>query len=158
MYALTVASGGFKLQPSAPGACEPHEPDTPLRIPQNPPPGWIPPCIMHTGWEGPNWTMEAAEQQIGNFAGSLGGAVMDRPVLDKTGITGTYTFQIKFAHDATTPGSLPAGMPSPFQPSGIPLAPSLPSVLEQQLGLTLTPDTGLREYIVVESAERPSEN
>jgi uncharacterized protein (TIGR03435 family) len=49
-------------------------------------------------------------------------------------------------------------MSSPFQPSDIPPAASLPVVLEQQLGLTLVPDKGLREYIVVDNAERPSEN
>jgi uncharacterized protein (TIGR03435 family) len=84
--------------------------------------------------------------------------ITDRPVLDKTGIMGLFSFHLVFAHGKDAPGTFPAGFPSPFRPSDISSAPSLSTVLEQQLGLRLVPDTGPREYIVINGAQRPSEN
>jgi uncharacterized protein (TIGR03435 family) len=83
---------------------------------------------------------------------------MDRHVLDKTGIAALFNFNLVFAHDDTTPGNFPSGFPSPFTPSDSPAGPSIFTVLEQQLGLTLLPDTGPRGFIVIDSVERPSEN
>ena len=83
--------------------------------------------------------------------------ITDRPVLDKTGITGLFNFHLVFAHDGEAPGMFPPGMRSPFPPSNLTPASPLSVVLEQQLGVRLVPDTGPREYIVIDSAERPSE-
>src|SRR2546425_260193 len=81
-------------------------------------------CIMHTGWEGPDWTINAAGQRMGNLAGArlpircpaalivqsgqrmgnLAGAlamIVGRPVIDKTGITGRPTIM------ASAPARLP---------------------------------------------------
>jgi uncharacterized protein (TIGR03435 family) len=158
VYSLTVASGGFKLQPAKAGDCIPHEPGTPLFLPKALPPGQKPYCINHGGWEGPNWTIDSASQAIGNLAAMLAGMVTDRPVIDNTGITGLYSFHLAFAHDANAPGSLPPAM-NPFaEPSNIPLAPSLPIALEQQLGLQIAAEQGPREVIVIDTAERPSTN
>ncbi len=157
-YSLTVASGGFKLQPAKPGDCIPHDPNAPLFLPKNPPPGQKALCINHGGWAGPNWTVDSASQTIGSLARMLSGMVSDRPVVDNTGITGLYSFHLAFAHDANAPGSLPPGM-NPFaEPSNIPLAPSLPVALEQQLGLHIAAEQGPRETIVIDSAERPPTN
>jgi uncharacterized protein (TIGR03435 family) len=88
----------------------------------------------------------------------LAGMARNRPVIDNTGITGLFTFHLAFAHDANAPGSFPPGM-NPFpEASNIPLAPSLPIALEQQLGLHIAAEQGPREIIVIDSAERPSTN
>jgi uncharacterized protein (TIGR03435 family) len=113
---------------------------------------------MHTGWSGPNWTIDAAGQSLDKLALSLGGIILGRAVLDKTGIAGVFGFHLVFAHDENAPGSFPEGLPSPFQASDVPTAASLPSVLEQQLGLKLVTDRGPREYVVIDSAERPAMN
>jgi uncharacterized protein (TIGR03435 family) len=155
MFSLGVAEGGFKLQPMEEGACIPHEAGRPVR---EVPPGQKPLCITHAGWDGPNWTIDATGQSLGNLAGALGGMITDRPVLDKTGITGLFSFHLVFAYGKDAPGTFPPGFRSPFRPSDIPPAPSLAAVLEQQLGLRLVPDTGPREYIVIDRAERPSAN
>jgi uncharacterized protein (TIGR03435 family) len=34
------------------------------------------------------------------FIGTLGGLVMDRPVVDKTGITGRYDFHLELGYDS----------------------------------------------------------
>ncbi len=158
VFALIIAIGGFKLQPSQPGDCIPHEPGTPLRLPKNPVPGQKPYCINHGGWDGPNWTVDTASQTIASLANMLGGMAEDRPVLDKTGISGLYSYSLKFAHDAKAPGSFPPGM-NPFAAaSDIPVAPTIATALEQQLGLTIVSDTGPRETVVIDSATRPSQN
>jgi len=154
VFSLVVASGGFKLQPMEEGGCIPHERGTPLRDS----PGQKPWCITHAGWDGPNWTIDASGRGIGDLAGALSDMITDRPVLDKTGITGVFNFHLVFAHDKDAPGMFPPGFPSPFVPTNVPPAPPLIAVLEQELGLTLQQDKGPREYIVVDSAERPREN
>ena len=159
MYALTVANGGIKLQPMEEGGCIPRDLAKGVFVSEMFPPGQKPLCITHTGWDGPNWTIDAAGQPLRNISSTLGGLILDWPVLDKTGVAGVFTFHLKFAHDETTPGVLPASMnPFPTGPSDVPLAPSLKTVLEQQLGLLLIPDKGPRESIFVDSAQRPSLN
>src|SRR5262249_17530888 len=150
---LEVAGTGLKLQPMEEGGCIPPVPrrDSPL-----PSAGDKPLCIVHGGWEGPNWTIDAGGQSLRNLAGALGSMITDRPVLDKTGITGLFNIRLVFAHDGEAPGMFPPGVPSPFPPSNLTPAPPLSVVLEQQLGARLAPDTGPREYIVVDSAERPA--
>ena len=69
------------------------------------------------------------------------GSVIGRPVINKTGLKGKFSFRVKFANDDTPPG---------------PLAPDPAStVLEKQLGLKLEPTTGPREFIYIDQAERP---
>jgi uncharacterized protein (TIGR03435 family) len=159
MYALTVASSGFKLQPMEEGGCIPRDPAQGVNVREMFPPNQKPLCIYHVSVDGQNWTMDAAGQSLSKLAGALGGIIMHRPVLDKTGITALFTFHLEFAHDENAPGVVPPEMRSPFPPSDvIPTTPSINTVLEQQLGLTLVPDRGPREYLVIDSAERPSLN
>jgi len=159
MYALTVANSGFKLQPMEEGGCIPRDPARGVFVSEMFPPGQKALCVTHTGWNGPNWTIDAAGQALRSISSTLGGLILDRPVLDKTGVTGVFTFHLKFAHDENTPGVFPASMsPFPTGPSDVPAAPSIDTVLEVQLGLQLVPDRGPREYIVIDSAQRPSLN
>jgi uncharacterized protein (TIGR03435 family) len=157
MYTLTVASGGLKMQPMEEGGCTPHDPTKGLLVSEMFPPGQKPLCVNHLGWNASNWTLDAAGQSLDRLAGALSTA-MDRHVLDKTGITSLFTFHLVFAHDDKTPGNVPDGMPSPFPPSDTSPGPSVFTVLEQQLGLTLAPDTGPHGFIVIDSVERPVEN
>jgi uncharacterized protein (TIGR03435 family) len=86
----------------------------------------------------------------------LGGGVLDRPVLDKTGIAGLFSFQIEFARDENVANRFPPAFFRSAEP-GIPPGPSLTTVLDE-LGLKLVPDQGPRGIVVVDSAERPSLN
>jgi uncharacterized protein (TIGR03435 family) len=84
--------------------------------------------------------------------------IVDRPVIDKTGLTGNFDFTLIFAAD------LPASMPSP--PPGVPApplaavanAPTLPTALQEQLGLKLEAERGPIDYLVIDRVERPTEN
>ncbi len=74
---------------------------------------------------------------------------LGQPVIDKTGLTGKYTFELKWD------GSLPSAAQSSVDaPDGS----SIFTALEEQLGLRLESQKGPVKVLVVDGAERPSEN
>jgi uncharacterized protein (TIGR03435 family) len=82
---------------------------------------------------------------------------VDRPVIDKTGISGMFDMHLEFALDDTTRSAVPQNSPAAAladDPSG----PSIFTALQEQLGLKLEPSKGPGEFLVIDSIERPSEN
>jgi uncharacterized protein (TIGR03435 family) len=82
---------------------------------------------------------------------------LDRPVLDKTGLTGKYSFKIEFSASglARLAGS-PDSRPADGTPSG---GKTLSAVLEDQLGLKLVSTKGPVEYLVIDRIDKtPTEN
>ena len=77
---------------------------------------------------------------------------IDRPVLDKTGLEGTYDFVLEFTPQFTEP--LPPGATFVPDPSG----PTFQQALKEQLGLRLESQTGPATVFVVDHIEQPSEN
>jgi uncharacterized protein (TIGR03435 family) len=77
------------------------------------------------------------------FAGVLG-HLLGRPVLDRTGFTGSFKVRLEFAPVA--PGDTDSTKPSIF------------AALEEQLGLRLESQKGTEEVLVIDHVERPSEN
>jgi uncharacterized protein (TIGR03435 family) len=73
---------------------------------------------------------------------------IDRPVLDKTGLTGKIDFTIEFTPD------VPAG--TSFQPD--PNGPTFIEALKDQLGLKLESQTGPVDILVIDHVEEPSPN
>jgi uncharacterized protein (TIGR03435 family) len=81
---------------------------------------------------------------------------LDRPVIDKTGVDGTFNVHLEFARDETAPGfNANAGSPgtAPSEPSG----PSIFAALEQ-LGLKLESTRGPRQFLVIDRVEKPTPN
>jgi uncharacterized protein (TIGR03435 family) len=78
---------------------------------------------------------------LSEFTGRLGGLV-GRPVIDKTGLTGTYYLDLKWAGETSPASSLP----------------SLPTALKEAFGLELKPETGPVDVLVIDHAEKPSPN
>jgi uncharacterized protein (TIGR03435 family) len=76
----------------------------------------------------------------------------DRPVVDKTGLPGTYDFIIEFTPELT--GPLPPG--ATFQPD--PNGPTFQEAMKEQLGMKLESQTGSVDAIVIDHVEEPSEN
>ncbi|HEY7392890.1 MAG TPA: TIGR03435 family protein, partial [Bryobacteraceae bacterium] len=91
------------------------------------------------------------------LAASLSGPA-GRPVIDKTGLTGLYNFELKWTPDSpqVAPGPLPPGVPPPPPPD--PNAPSLFTALPEQLGLRLESQKAPVEILVIDHAEKPSDN
>jgi uncharacterized protein (TIGR03435 family) len=81
-------------------------------------------------------------------------AGLGRPVVDKTGLTGTYNFTLNWSVYAVRPP-----MPSPA--AGEAAAPDdSPSIFTAlgELGLKLQPATGTLDTIVIDHVEKPTEN
>ena len=81
-----------------------------------------------------------------------GGQGVDRQVLDKTGLTGTFDFAIEFTPQIDA--SSPPGAVSHRDLTG----PTSMEALKEQLGLRLEPQTGPMEVLVVDYVEEPSAN
>jgi uncharacterized protein (TIGR03435 family) len=80
------------------------------------------------------------------IAGNLGGyPVVDRVVIDRTGLTGRYDFQIEYS---------PAFANTPDAPSNG--GPSLFTALTEQLGLSLQPEKAVLPVIVIDHVEKPT--
>jgi uncharacterized protein (TIGR03435 family) len=80
-----------------------------------------------------------------------------RMVVDRTGLTGAYAYDLRFG-DNPIPGAGPGGgFPFPTQPAN-PDAPSLFTALEEQLGLKLVPQTGRVEVLVIDHVQQPKPN
>jgi uncharacterized protein (TIGR03435 family) len=74
---------------------------------------------------------------------------LDRPVLDHTGLSGSFDFSLEFSPD-----------PNPARPDFTPddTGPTFMQALEEQLGLKFESTTAAVDVIVVDRIERPSEN
>jgi uncharacterized protein (TIGR03435 family) len=93
---------------------------------------------------------------IGDFAGVLQSAVLDRPVVDKTGLPGRWDFQIRWTPDESQFGGLGVRVPPPTDDPNAP--PGIFTAFTDQLGLKLDPTRAPVEVIVVDRVEKPSEN
>lgn len=157
VYALTVAKGGAKLEPSPEGSCVPM----PMTFP-------LPPLAegqkycrnMVGGRHGQNVTLNVESASLDEFA-KLASLVLDRPVIDKTGIAGKFAIRLEFAIGEPTPRYLPGGdlagvAPTPEATSDPP-GPSIFAAMEQ-IGLKLERAVGPREFLVIDHVARPSEN
>jgi uncharacterized protein (TIGR03435 family) len=116
-----------------------------------------PACGHRIASHGPNWTVDGTGVSMKQVTQWLGGAILDRPVLDKTGIAGLYSYHLEFARDESAPGRLPEGVGPKADPD-IPAGPSLYAELEKKMGLRLVADKGPRGYLVIDGVERPTEN
>jgi uncharacterized protein (TIGR03435 family) len=81
-------------------------------------------------------------------------AVLDRPVIDQTGLTGSFDMHVTFLPDETQFHGRPMGMSADAANA----APSLFDALQQQLGLKLTAAKTAVDVIVIDHVEKPSAN
>jgi uncharacterized protein (TIGR03435 family) len=81
---------------------------------------------------------------------------VNRPVSDRTGLSGAFDFDLTFTPEQMPQGERPAGAPPipPIDPNG----PSLFTALQEQLGLKLEPTKGPVEVIVIDGVEPPTED
>jgi uncharacterized protein (TIGR03435 family) len=145
VYSLVVAKGGPKIRLS---------PDQTSPDAHGPAP---------TG-AGPNrgGLQVGAGMLIGNavslpqFATILSRTALDRLAIDKTNLAGRFDIQLQWAFDTRESPSDPGGTtPSPASPSDYP---SIFTAIQEQLGLKLESSRGPVEVLVIDHAERPSQN
>lgn len=80
---------------------------------------------------------------------------LERPVTDKTGLTGKYDFRLQWTPEQRGPGGMegPVGAATPD-----PMGASIFTAVQEQLGLRLESQKGMAEIVVIERAEKPTEN
>jgi uncharacterized protein (TIGR03435 family) len=86
---------------------------------------------------------------------------VDRKVVNETGLVGSYDWQLEWAVETPRP-ALPSAADSGALPTTPAAAtsnlPVLPAALQEQLGLRLDSRRGPVDVVVIERAERPTEN
>jgi len=98
-------------------------------------------------------------QSMEDFATWMQSGVMDKPVVDQTGLTGKYDFQLKWTPDESQFAQFRgtgAVVPPPSNDANAP--PSLYTAIQEQIGLKMGPAKAPDDVIVIEHAEKPSEN
>jgi uncharacterized protein (TIGR03435 family) len=130
VYALQVDKAGPKLRSSA------APPDTPAALVSTVYPQRI--------------LLPARNTTMHEFVSLLQRAVLDRAVIDRTGLTGKYDFDLEWAPDETQfGGDVPVASAD---------APSPPffRAIQQQLGLTLVATRGPIDTLIIDLAARPT--
>ena len=132
IYELQIAKGGPKLKASA------SPPDDPA-------------ALISTVYP-QRMQLPARNATMSDLASLMQRAMLDRPVVDRTGLTGKYDFDLTWAPDETQfGGDVPvASVDAPDPPLFL--------ALQQQLGLKLEPARGPVEALIVDRVERPSAN
>ena len=125
-YRLMVAKGGMKAQPSAPD--------------------------RSSAGHSQRGRIEAQSYTMAQLALKLS-EVLQKPVLDTTGIPGKFDLKLEW-----TPDIMQAKPPSADQRSDPADSISIFVALQEQLGLKLEPVKVPTEVLVIDSAERPVEN
>lgn len=136
-YVLLVAKGGPKLRSAV----------------LSPRPANIPPTRINVMGRG---FLEGHDADIALFVKVLSSQseIGGRTVIDKTGLTGKYDFTLKWAPDSTT-DALSSRVETNSQPESLT---SFFTALQEQLGLRLASTQQPVDVVVVDSADKPSEN
>ncbi len=97
-------------------------------------------------------SLPAKNATMGSFVSLMQRAILDRPVVDKTGLTGRYDFNLDWAPDETQfGGDLPPASANATYPP-------LFTAIQEQLGLQLVATKGPVSALVVDRAEAPTAN
>jgi uncharacterized protein (TIGR03435 family) len=114
--------------------------------------GQSPPCNMVMG----PGRMSAGGVTMATLASSLSGSVQ-RMVLDRTGVEGTFDTELTWTPDQMPQGPT-GGVPKITGAKIDPNGPSIFTALQEQLGLKLESARGSVDVLVIDSVQKPSEN
>ena len=89
------------------------------------------------------------------FAHLLQSAVVDRPVVDQTGLQGKYDFTLAWTPDESQFTQLGERVKPPSDASE---APGLFTAMQEQLGLKLSAEKTAVDVMVIDRVEQPSPN
>jgi uncharacterized protein (TIGR03435 family) len=150
VYALTLPKDASKLKTFQEGTCAP----APSTFPWPELPSGQQYCKVMVGVRPPAITAQGST--LAEFSHLLS-LVLDRPVIDKTGLSTKFDLHLEFAIDQSTPRFQIGGDLARMAQAGSDSAASIFTAV-QQLGLKLVPARGPREIIVIDSIQRPSAN
>lgn len=136
VYIISVATGGPKMTKSSAG---PNDPQT-------------------FGLRGLG-ELNVINMSVKDFASWMQNGVMDRPVIDQTGLTDRYDFQLKWTPDESQFAAFRGGdavSPPPTDDSKA--LPALYTAIQEQIGLKMSPVKAPEDVIVIDHVEKPSAN
>ncbi len=93
---------------------------------------------------------------MADFSGLMQSAVLDRPVLDQTGITGRWDFTLKWTPDDSQFSGMGVRIPPPTDSANAP--PNLYTAIQEQIGLKLDATKAPADVMVIDHVEKPSDN
>jgi uncharacterized protein (TIGR03435 family) len=134
-FVLTVAKAGQKLTPTQAT-------------------GPLPGLGFGAGKNG--LTLHVQNGTMANLAGFLQSTVLDRPVVDQTGLTGKFDISLLFLPDDSLFNGHPPKLPPPTDRADTPA--SLFDAFQQQIGLKLSPEKTAVDVIAIDHVEKPSAN
>jgi uncharacterized protein (TIGR03435 family) len=138
IYELTVAKSGPNLKLSTAPPDEPYNVTSTLYPAAS---GGIDHALL-----------PAHNVTIQQFASVLQRAILDRPVVDHTGLVSRYDFELEWTpDDSQFGGQLPQGPPDSGKPG-------LFTAMQQQLGLKIEATRGPIDTLIIDHLDRPSEN
>ena len=136
VYVITVVKGGEKITKSQ------SDPNS------------LPGLFFGRAPAGMNFNVRNAT--IAEVASVLQGSVLDKPIVDQTGLIGKYDFTLKFTPDPGQMTGLGGAPPPP--PDNIEAPPDIFAAFQQQLGLKLESTKAPADVIVIDKVEKPSAN
>jgi len=137
VYAITVLKTGAKITKSQ------SDPNS------------LPGLIF--GGAAPGTSFNVRNATLSEVAGVLQGSVLDKPVVDQTGLSEKYDFTLKFTPDASQMAGFGPN-PAPAPPADADAPPDLFTAFQQQLGLKLESTRAPADVLVIDRVEKPSEN
>lgn len=150
VYELTLGKGSPKLKPLQEGKC------TPVVIGQ-PLPKLGPDQRLCRNMANIRGGVDMEGGTLSTLAGLLGMA-LDRPVIDKTGITNLFEIQLVFSPD-NSPARREASVdPGPPADATTADRPGIFQAIQEQLGLKLVPAKGPVDVLVIDHVEKPTGN
>jgi uncharacterized protein (TIGR03435 family) len=93
---------------------------------------------------------------MGDFTGLMQSMVLDRPVLDQTGLTGRWDFTLLWTPDDSQFAGIGARIPPPADNASAP--PNLYTAIQEQIGLKLEATKAEADVLVIDKAEKPTDN
>jgi uncharacterized protein (TIGR03435 family) len=91
-----------------------------------------------------------------DFANLMQSAVLDRPVVDQTGLDGRWDFRLKWTPDESQFGGMGIKVPPPSDAADAP--PPLFTAIQEQIGLKLEAAKAPVEVLVLDHVEQPTAN
>jgi uncharacterized protein (TIGR03435 family) len=132
-YVLTVSKAGTKMTKSS---------DDPKGLPGL--------------FFGPIGTLHVRNATMANFTELMQSAVLDRPVVDQTGLDGKWDFILKWTPDESQFAGLGVKVPPPSDAADAP--PPLFTAIQEQLGLKLEAEKTQVPVLMIDHVDHPSPN
>lgn len=138
VYAITAAKTGVKISKS--------EAD----------PNGLPGLFFGGGGPGGGMNFNVRNATMAEVASTLQGSILDKPMVDQTGLGEKYDFIVKFTPDAGQMAGFGGGGPAP--PTNPDAPPDLFAAFQQQLGLRIETTKAPVDVLVIDKIEKPSAN